>query len=71
MSEKKRQQASREFGVKLARAVGMRAADAAKHDDLDARFVMLGAAEYLKEKAELQLDPPLDSTQTGAAKRRN
>lgn len=71
MGDKKQQQASREFGIKLAKALRQRAGEAAKENGLDSRFVMLGAADYLKETAEFQLDPPIDPSQADFRDRSN
>jgi len=46
----RQEQRSREFGIKLAQALRQRAVEAAKEHDLDARYVALGAAEYLRER---------------------
>jgi hypothetical protein len=62
---------SREFGVKLARALRQRAIEAASEHVVDARYVMLGAAEYLRETAERQLNPELDDSRTAADEREN
>ena len=71
MSEGKHRQDSKEFGIKLAKAVRERATEAANEHDLDARYVMLGAAEYLRKTAEAQLDPPIDLSQTDPGRRKN
>jgi hypothetical protein len=60
MSEKQRQQLSKEFGIKLAQALKQRAAAAAPTNDLDARFVLIGAAEYLKKMADGSAEDLLD-----------
>ena len=53
-----REQRSREFGIKFAKALRDKAREAAAEHDLDARYIMLGAAEYLREDAELRIAPP-------------
>ena len=52
MAEK--EQRSREFGVKFAKALRAKAGEAASEYDLDARYIVLGAAEYLRRDAELR-----------------
>ena len=71
MSERKQREDSKEFGIKLAKAVRERATEAANEHDLDARYVMLGAAKYLSETAEAQLDPPIDLSKTDLDHRKN
>jgi hypothetical protein len=71
VSEKKKQQDSKEFGIKLAKALRQRATEAASEHELDPRFVMLGAAEYLRKTAEFQLDSPIDPSQTDFGDRSN
>jgi hypothetical protein len=69
--EKERQQRSKEFGIKLAKALSDRASETRREHDLDPRYVMLGAAEYLRKAAEFQIDPPLDPGRTDPHDRRN
>lgn len=71
MSASRQRQESEEFGIKLAKALRDRAVEAANEHDFDARYVMLGAAEYLCKTAEAQLDPPLDLRNTDPKRRRN
>ncbi len=58
--EREREQRSPEFGIKLAKVLRHRAQEVREEFDLDPRYVILGAAEYLRETAESQIDPPLD-----------
>ncbi len=60
VKERERQQRSREFGIKLAKVLRHRAQETREEFGLDPRYVILGAAEYLRETAEFQIDPPLD-----------
>jgi len=69
--ERERQQRSREFGIKLAKALRQRAVDARHEHDLDPRYVMLGAGDYLHDTADFQLDPPLDDAHANPDKRAN
>jgi hypothetical protein len=71
MKESQLRQNSEEFGVKLAKAVRQRALEAAGEHQLDARYVMRGAAEYLSKTAESQINPPLDPAQTREDRREN
>ena len=72
MGEADRKQRSRQFGVKLAKLLKARAAEAAQTTDpLDPRHVMLGAADYLRDEAAFQIDPPIDATRTDPDDRRN
>ena len=71
MNERELRQNSEEFGVKLAKAVSQRALEAAREHQLDARYVMRGAAEYLSKKAESQINPPLDLSETDEDRRQN
>jgi hypothetical protein len=70
VSERQRQQRSREFGIKLAKVLRQRAAEA-RHEDLDARYVMLGAAEYLRDAADVQINPPIDDAHVDPDERLN
>lgn len=67
----RQEQRSREFGIKLAKALRQRALEAAKEHDLDARYVALGAAEYLRKRAESELKPSIDTSRTDPAEREN
>ena len=69
MAEK--EQRSREFGIRLAKVLRDRAAEAAVEHDLDVRYVVLGAGEYLRRDAKFRLDPPLDSSRTNLEERGN
>lgn len=69
MAEK--EQRSREFGIKFAKALRDKAGEAAAEHDLDARYIVLGAAEYLSKDAEFRIDPRLDPSRTGPAEREN
>ena len=62
---------SRDFGRKLGKALKERAVDSSSEHDLDSRYVMLGAADYLRETAEFELEPPIDSARTDTEERRN
>jgi hypothetical protein len=66
-----REQRSREFGVEFAKALRDKAREAAATHDLDARYVMLGAADYLRKDAEFRLDPPLNPARTRDDERQN
>ena len=66
-----REQRSREFGIQFAKALRDKAGEAAAEHDLDPRYIVLGAAEYLRRDAEFRLDPPLDSTRTDPEEREN
>ena len=66
-----KEQASREFGIKFAKALREKASEAAAEHDLDARYIVLGAAEYLRKDAEFRLDPPLDTSRTNPREREN
>jgi len=66
-----REARSRDFGRKLAAALKERAVKSRAEHDLDPRYVMLGAADYLRETAEFQLDPPVDRARTDTEERRN
>ena len=63
-----KEQASREFGIKFAKALRDKAGEAAAEHDLDARYIMLGAAEYLRKGAEAL---PLDPSRTNPEEREN
>ena len=67
----RQEQRSREFGIKLAQALRQRAVEAATEHDLDARYVALGAAEYLRKRAEFELNPPIDTSRTDPGEREN
>ena len=67
----RQEQRSREFGIKLAQALRRRAVEAANEHDLDARYVALGAAEYLRKRAEFELKPSIDVSRTDPAEREN
>jgi hypothetical protein len=71
MTEGERRQRSREFGVQLAKALRDRATEARQRDDLDPRYVMLGAADYLRNLAEIQIDPPIDEGKVDPDERLN
>jgi len=58
--EAERKQRSREFGIKLAKALGQRANEARRDHDLDVGYVMLGAAEYLRKAADSRTNAPID-----------
>ncbi len=60
MSETQRQQLSKEFGIKLAKALRQRTAEVAPTNDLDARFVLIGAAEYLRKMADASAEELFD-----------
>jgi hypothetical protein len=66
-----KEQRSRELGIKFAKALRDRAREAAATHDLDARYVMLGAAEYLRKDAEFRLHPPLNPARTRDDEREN
>jgi hypothetical protein len=66
-----KEQQSREFGVKLAKALEQRAREAAAEADLDHRYVILGAADHLHSEASFRLDPPIDSARVDAEERSN
>jgi hypothetical protein len=66
-----KEQRSRELGIKFAKALREKAREAAAEHDLDARYVMLGAAEYLRRDAEFRLDPSLNSERTRDDERLN
>jgi hypothetical protein len=68
--ERERQQRSREFGIKLAKVLRQRAVEA-RHEELDARYVMLGAAEYLRDAADFQINPPIDAARVDPDERLN
>lgn len=67
--ERERQQRSKEFGVKLAKALRQRAAETRSDGDLDPRYVVLGAAEYLRDAAEFQINPPVDGSRVDPEER--
>jgi hypothetical protein len=69
--ERERQQRSRELGIKLAKARRQRAAEARHEQDLDARYVMLGAADYLREAADFQINAPIDDARVDPEERLN
>lgn len=71
MRERERQQRSKEFGIKLAKLLRRRATEAKAEANLDPRYVMLGAAEYLRKQAEFQIDPPIDTARVEPEDRRN
>jgi hypothetical protein len=71
MDERERRQQSREFGIKLATLLQNRAYETRREHGLDPRYVMRGAADYLRERAEIQINPPLDNTLTDPDQRRN
>lgn len=60
MGEERRQQVSKEFGIKLAKALRQRTAEVAPTNGLDARFVLIGAAEYLRKMADASAEELLD-----------
>jgi hypothetical protein len=62
---------SREFGIKLAKALRTWAAEARHDHDLDARYVILDAAEYLRDAADFQINPTLDDTNVDPDQRVN
>jgi hypothetical protein len=67
-------QASREFGIKFARALRDHAREAAAEHDLDDRYICLGAAEYLRQDAESRLRPQpdqIDPSRTTPEEREN
>jgi len=66
-----RQQEAREFGIKFAKALRDAASEAAAEHDLDDRYIVLGAAEYLRKDAEFRLDPPLNVARTRDDEREN
>jgi len=70
VGERERQQRSREFGIKLAKVLRQRAGEAAQ-EDLDARYVMLGPAEYLRDAAHFQINPPIDDARIDPDERSN
>jgi hypothetical protein len=71
MGEAERRQRSKEFGIQLAKLLVRRAEEARGEGDLDPRYVVLGAAEYLGDRADFQIDPPLDLLHADAADRSN
>jgi hypothetical protein len=71
MGEAERRQRSKEFGIQLAKLLVTRAEEARAEADLDPRYVVLGAAEYLGDRADFQIDPPLDLLNADAADRSN
>jgi hypothetical protein len=70
MRERERQQRSREFGIKLAKVLRQRAVEA-RHEGLDARYVMVGAADYLRDAADVQIDAPIDDARVDPGERLN
>jgi hypothetical protein len=66
-----REQASREFGIKFAKALREKAHEAGKQHDLDPRYIMLGAADYLRKDAEFKIDPPIDTSRADPEERDN
>jgi hypothetical protein len=66
-----KQQESREFGIKFAKALRVSAREAADAHDLDDRYIVLGAAEYLRKDAEFRLDLPLNPARTRDDEREN
>jgi hypothetical protein len=69
--KRERQQRSREFGIKLAKGLRDRATEARREHDLDPRYVMLGAGDYLRQAAEAQINSPLDGTRVDPDERAN
>jgi hypothetical protein len=67
----KKEQLSREFGIKFAQALRDKAREAAAKHDLDDRYIVLGAAEYLRKDAEFRLDPPINPERTRDDEREN
>jgi hypothetical protein len=62
---------ARRFGFQLARALQDHAREAAAQHDLDARYVIEGAAQFLTKTAERELRPPGDDAAEDARDRRN
>ena len=71
VTERERQQRSREFGIQLAKVLRRRATEAKHEHDLDPRYVMLGAGDYLSEAANFQIEPPVDDTRIDPHERSN
>jgi hypothetical protein len=69
--ERERQQRSREFGIQLAKALRQRATEARREHDLDPGYVMLGAGDYLREAADVQINSPLDGARVEPDERLN
>ena len=66
-----REQRSKELGVKLAKALIEHANTVQGEVNVDTRYVMLGAAEYLHKASEVSLNPPLDPRRTAHDERQN
>jgi hypothetical protein len=71
VSDRERQQRSKAFGIKLAKALRERAIEARREHALDDRYVLLGAADYLRDAAEFQLSPPIDEANVDPDERLN
>ena len=71
MGERERRQWSNEFDIKLAKSLRDRAVESRSGDDLDPRYGMLGAADFLRNAAELQITPPIDDANIDPSDRLN
>jgi hypothetical protein len=65
------QQASKEFGIKLAKALIEHARAQAPEHELDPRAIVLGASDYLAKHTELWRSSPLDVRDVAPERRSN